>query len=228
MPGFLGRAHAVMLRTMRLLGAMRLLMRVRCPCLTDKCEEDRRTEETTQQPEVLVHPVLPHRSIGTKHRDPNGQSGRMLSLPRIGPCHVWATGHKNPEARLVPLETAVRPSLGHFRMRRLARCALSRTHVDQIRLDCPVASRLPHCKRIPRFMLPQQAKACVLELRRISVRKFLIISGATLAMVTAGAAADIPHRQPVYQEAQVGKMPAGKNPVGKGPVGKAPVVGRPY
>jgi hypothetical protein len=77
-------------------------------------------------------------------------------------------------------------------------------------------------------MLPQQAKACVLESRRISVRKFLIISGATLAMVTAAAAADIPHRQPVYQEAQVGKMPVGKNPVGKGPVGKGPVVGRPY
>jgi hypothetical protein len=47
-------------------------------------------------------------------------------------------------------------------------------------------------------------------------------------MVTAAAAADIPHRQPVYQEAQVGKMPVGKNPVGKGPVGKGPVVGRPY
>src|SRR3954451_6603632 len=113
MPGFLGLAHAVMLRTMSFLGAMSLLGRGCRPCLTDKCEEDRRTEETTQQPEVLVHPVLPHRPIGTKHRDPNGQSGRMLSSPWIGPCHVWATGHKNPEARLVPLERAVRPSLGH-------------------------------------------------------------------------------------------------------------------
>src|SRR3954451_13356423 len=124
MPGFLGLAHAVMLRTMSFLGAMSLLGRGCRPCLTDKSEEDRRTQETTQQPEVLVHPVLPHPPIGTKDRDPNRQSGRMLSLPRIGPCHVWATGHKNPEARLVPLERAVRPSLGHFRMRRLARAEL--------------------------------------------------------------------------------------------------------
>jgi hypothetical protein len=42
-------------------------------------------------------------------------------------------------------------------------------------------------------------------------------------MLTAAGAADLPHRQPVYQEAQVGKMPIGKNPIGKAPIGKNPV-----
>lgn len=48
--------------------------------------------------------------------------------------------------------------------------------------------------------------------------KFLIAAGATLAFVTAAAAADLPRPQPVYQDAQVGKMPVGKTPVGKTPV----------
>ena len=60
--------------------------------------------------------------------------------------------------------------------------------------------------------------------------KFLIAAAATVAMVSAAAAADIPHRQPVYQAAPVGKMPIGKSPVGKAPVvvGKGPVVTRTY
>jgi hypothetical protein len=58
------------------------------------------------------------------------------------------------------------------------------------------------------------------------VIKIAIIAGATLAVVTAAGAADLPRRQPVYQEAPVGKMPVGKMPVGKSPVGKAPVVSR--
>lgn len=63
--------------------------------------------------------------------------------------------------------------------------------------------------------------------------KFLIVTAATLAMVTAAAAADLPHPQPVYQTAQVGKMPIGKSPIGKAPIGKsplgkAPVVTRSY
>jgi hypothetical protein len=53
--------------------------------------------------------------------------------------------------------------------------------------------------------------------------KFLIIAGATVAMVTAAAAADLPHPQPVYQPAQVGKMPIGKSPIGKAPIGKYPL-----
>ena len=52
--------------------------------------------------------------------------------------------------------------------------------------------------------------------------RILIIAGATVAMVTAAAAADLPHPQPVYQTAQVGKMPIGKSPIGKTPIGKAP------
>ena len=58
--------------------------------------------------------------------------------------------------------------------------------------------------------------------------KIVIVAGATLALVTAAGAADLPRRQPVYQEAPVGKMPIGKTPVGKTPVGKTPVVPRPY
>jgi len=42
-------------------------------------------------------------------------------------------------------------------------------------------------------------------------------------MLTAAVAADLPHRQPVYQEAHVGKMPIGKSPIGKSPIGKNPV-----
>jgi hypothetical protein len=55
------------------------------------------------------------------------------------------------------------------------------------------------------------------------VVKILIVTGATIAMVTAAAAADLPHPQPVYQTAQVGKMPIGKSPIGKAPIGKTPV-----
>jgi len=58
--------------------------------------------------------------------------------------------------------------------------------------------------------------------------KIVIAAGATLALVTAAGAADLPRRQPVYQEAPVGKMPIGKSPVGKTPVGKTPVAPRPY
>ena len=56
--------------------------------------------------------------------------------------------------------------------------------------------------------------------------KIVIVAGATLAVVTAAGAADLPHPQPVYQTAQVGKMPIGKAPIGKSPIGKGPVVSR--
>jgi hypothetical protein len=55
------------------------------------------------------------------------------------------------------------------------------------------------------------------------VVKILIAAGATVAFVTVAAAADLPRAQPVYQTAQVGKMPIGKAPIGKGPVGKGPI-----
>ena len=53
--------------------------------------------------------------------------------------------------------------------------------------------------------------------------KILIVACATVAMVTVAAAADLPHPQPVYQPAQVGKMPIGKSPIGKSPIGKTPI-----
>jgi hypothetical protein len=53
--------------------------------------------------------------------------------------------------------------------------------------------------------------------------KFLIIgTAATFALAGVAIAADLPHPQPVYQNAPVGKMPIGKYPVGKTPIGKAP------
>jgi hypothetical protein len=53
--------------------------------------------------------------------------------------------------------------------------------------------------------------------------KFLIVGTASFAMMGAAVAADLPRAQPVYQTAQVGKMPIGKTPIGKTPVGKYPV-----
>ena len=61
-----------------------------------------------------------------------------------------------------------------------------------------------------------------------AVIKIAIVVGATLVVVTAANAADIPRRQPVYQQAPVGKMPIGKTPIGKSPIGKTPVASRPY
>ena len=58
--------------------------------------------------------------------------------------------------------------------------------------------------------------------------KIMIIAGATLALVTAAGAADLPRPQPVYQQAPIGKMPIGKAPIGKTPIGKAPVATRTY
>jgi hypothetical protein len=58
------------------------------------------------------------------------------------------------------------------------------------------------------------------------VKKIVIVMGATLAMVVAASAADLPRPQPVYQTASVGKMPIGKTPIGKTPVGKTPVAAR--
>jgi hypothetical protein len=53
--------------------------------------------------------------------------------------------------------------------------------------------------------------------------KCFLATGASVAMLTAAAAADLPRAQPVYQQAQVGKAPIGKAPIGKTPVGKAPL-----
>jgi hypothetical protein len=53
--------------------------------------------------------------------------------------------------------------------------------------------------------------------------KFLIVGTATIAFAGTAIAADLPHPQPVYQDAQVGKMPIGKSPIGKSPIGKSPI-----
>jgi hypothetical protein len=53
--------------------------------------------------------------------------------------------------------------------------------------------------------------------------KFLILGTASFAFIGSAAAADLPRPQPVYQQAQVGKMPIGKTPIGKTPIGKTPV-----
>lgn len=58
------------------------------------------------------------------------------------------------------------------------------------------------------------------------MKKFVIVAGATLAMVVSASAADLPRPQPVYQQPAIGKMPIGKAPIGKSPVGKAPVTAR--
>jgi len=58
------------------------------------------------------------------------------------------------------------------------------------------------------------------------VTKIVIVASMTLALVSAAGAADLPRRQPVYQEAPLGKMPIGKTPIGKTPIGKAPVASR--
>lgn len=57
--------------------------------------------------------------------------------------------------------------------------------------------------------------------------KALVVTAATLAMVSLAAAADLPRAQPVYSQAPVGKMPIGKYPVGKYPVGKYPTAAAP-
>jgi hypothetical protein len=48
--------------------------------------------------------------------------------------------------------------------------------------------------------------------------KFLIVASALFGLVGVAAAADLPHPQPVYQQAPVGKMPIGKTPIGKAPI----------
>jgi hypothetical protein len=52
--------------------------------------------------------------------------------------------------------------------------------------------------------------------------KFLVVGTATLVFTGAAVAADLPHPQPVTQDAPIGKMPIGKMPIGKLPLGKAP------
>src|SRR5262245_19118664 len=85
----------------------------------------------------------------------------------------------------------------------------------------------PHCGRIPTFNaqgVSRERSAAIalfrLTFRGTTVKKIVIVVGATLALVTAAGAADLPRRQPVvYQPAPV----VGKMPIGKGPIGKSPI-----
>ena len=52
--------------------------------------------------------------------------------------------------------------------------------------------------------------------------KILTITAASIAMLSAAAAADLPRKEPPPPAAPVGKAPIGKYPVGKAPIGKYP------
>ena len=52
--------------------------------------------------------------------------------------------------------------------------------------------------------------------------KILTVTAASLAMLSAAAAADLPRKEPPPPAAPVGKAPIGKYPVGKAPIGKYP------
>jgi hypothetical protein len=59
--------------------------------------------------------------------------------------------------------------------------------------------------------------------RGIVMLKILsVVTAASLAMLSAAAAADLPRREPPPPVAPVGKAPIGKFPVGKAPLGKYP------
>jgi hypothetical protein len=92
---------------------------------------------------------------------------------------------------------------------------------------------LPHCGRIPTFMVGRSTGDRLVPSklgRKSTVKKIVIAAGATLLMVTAASAADLPRREPVpaYPAAPIGKMPIGKAPIGKAPYGKAPIVSPRY
>jgi hypothetical protein len=83
---------------------------------------------------------------------------------------------------------------------------------------------LPHCGRILRGNASEATALFLPTQKESTLKKIVIVTAATLALVTAAGAADLPRKQPVYQEAPVGKMPIGKSPIGKSPIGKGPVV----
>jgi len=54
--------------------------------------------------------------------------------------------------------------------------------------------------------------------------KLVFMMAASLAMVGAAAAADLPRAQPApVAVGPVGKAPIGKTPIGKAPIGKTPI-----
>ena len=63
------------------------------------------------------------------------------------------------------------------------------------------------------------------DIRGIVMMKFVLATAASLAMLSAAAAADLPRKEPLPPApAPVGKAPIGKFPIGKYP-GKYPTPG---
>jgi len=56
----------------------------------------------------------------------------------------------------------------------------------------------------------------------LTMLKFLTVTAASLGMLSAAAAADLPRKEPPPPAPPVGKAPIGKYPVGKAPIGKYP------
>jgi hypothetical protein len=56
----------------------------------------------------------------------------------------------------------------------------------------------------------------------VTMLKILIATAASLGMLGAAAAADLPRKEPPPPAPPVGKAPIGKYPVGKAPIGKYP------
>ena len=56
----------------------------------------------------------------------------------------------------------------------------------------------------------------------VTMLKILTATAASLAMLGAAAAADLPRKEPPPPAPPVGKAPIGKYPVGKAPIGKYP------
>ena len=75
-------------------------------------------------------------------------------------------------------------------------------------------------------MVKNRHELTVAHIEGLDMFKFLIVASVSFGLVGVAAAADLPHPQPVYQQAQVGKMPIGKSPIGKAPIGKGPIVTR--
>jgi hypothetical protein len=57
----------------------------------------------------------------------------------------------------------------------------------------------------------------------INMIKIIFATVASLAMLSAATAADMPRKEPPPPVAPVGKAPIGKLPIGKAPIGKYPV-----
>jgi hypothetical protein len=145
------------------------------------------------------------------------------------------TGPNAATARLQPVETlaafwhspvftraAAKQSAHDMRDRTAAIVSSPVSYLPQRQHIPRTGSDSPHCGRIPRRNAGQ-ATGRFLQTQGNAMMRIVIAAGAMLAVVTAAAAADLPHRQPVYQQAQVGKMPIGKSPIGKSPIGKYPV-----